>query len=277
MKIFRSKENTPDSISEQPEKESVKRLEKFSALSIDDSLVPSETRPIEEDAWTLAPAPSRARVGASGIEIQIPEPKQESHSNTIDTKAIEQRIDDRFDRIEATMGIMEARLTQINTFDATNNSLPTDKLITIGEDGEVSETQSSDSEMVDEEQINNNENKIPIAANLHDLYEKKVAELNPFLNKRDDILSSENIVSTSEIAALLLDNLSAASATTFLEKAITTKMITKEENSDLMSLITLADPEINSTAPTHLPHRKLLMFSAMIEAWRDSKNIPKGE
>ncbi|HJM87711.1 MAG TPA: hypothetical protein QF433_05780, partial [Candidatus Thalassarchaeaceae archaeon] len=269
-------ESTPDSTSEEPEKESVKRLEKFSSSTIDDALVPSETRPIEEDAWTLAPAPSRARVGASGIEVQTAEPKQETPVNTIDTKAIEQQIDDRFDRIEATMGIMEARLTQINTFDGVSNALPTDKLITIDEEGEASESQTSDDG--DEENDGEDEEIIhSIEENLLDLYERKVADLNPFLNKREDTLSPENMVSTSEIVALLLDNLSTKSSTSFIEKAISTKMITKDEGSELMALITLADPQINADGSDHLPHRKLLMFSAMVDAWRDSRNIPKGE
>ena len=277
MKIFGSKESTPDSTSEEPEKESVKRLEKFSSSTIDDALVPSETRPIEEDAWTLAPAPSRARVGASGIEVQTAEPKQDTPVNTIDTKAIEQQIDDRFDRIEATMGIMEARLTQINTFDGVSNALPTDKLITIDEEGEASESQTSD-DGDDEDNDGEDEEIIhSIEENLLDLYERKVADLNPFLNKREDTLSPENMVSTSEIVALLLDNLSTKSSTSFIEKAISTKMITKDEGSELMALITLADPQINADGSDHLPHRKLLMFSAMVDAWRDSRNIPKGE
>ena len=49
-------------------------------------------------------------------------------------------------------------------------------------------------------------------------------------------------------------------------------MITKDEGVELMALISLANPEVNNNGLEHLPHRTLLMFSAMVEAWRDSQN-----
>jgi len=266
------KDSDSDSESDNPTAESTQRLEYLVNQSIEDALVPDETKPIEEDAWTLAPSPGRVRVGATGIVA--PEVKQEpAPIASVDNKVIEKQIAEGFDRIEATMGIMEARFTQ---YDPSNNAgqiLPTDDLIVKSDDNDALDESSSNGAQNDEE----TESTIPEPAttndlNLLDLYEGSVADINPFLNKRIDHNSTEPMVTMSEITALLLDNLSAPSATLFVEKAVGSSMITKDEGVELMALISLANPEINNNGLEHLPHRTLLMFSAMVEAWRDSQN-----
>lgn len=125
---------------------SVGRLETLSEHAVEAVLVPEETIPIEEDAWTLAPSPARARVGASGLEPAAVESKPSPAPTTIDTKAIEQRLDDRFDRIEATMSIMDARLTQLHMTDNIHHALPTDTLVTAsGEEPNQDNDEESDS------------------------------------------------------------------------------------------------------------------------------------
>ncbi len=112
---------------------SERRLEALSGHSIDASVVPDESIPIEEDAWTLAPSPTRARVGTSGIE---PPPREEkvAAQPVVDTKEIQQKLDNRFDRIEASMAMMDARLTQIRETNEMMHALPTDTLVTaVGE------------------------------------------------------------------------------------------------------------------------------------------------
>ena len=248
--------------------DSVRRLESLSEQAVEAVMVPEESIPIEEDAWTLAPSPARARVGASGFEPVVVESKPTpSDSSTIDTKAIEQRLDDRFDRIEATMSIMDARLTQLHVPDNFLQVLPTDTLVTAdGDSDEVVEQEgatSEDSEPSEGETVN-----------LLDLYEGSVADLNPFLNRRPDSRSQGSPVTVSEISALLLDHLSAESAGIFIEKAKTSGMISKDESAELTAIIGLANPAINNDGSEHLPHRTLLMFGSMVEAWRNYRATP---
>ena len=247
-----------------------RRLEVLSGHSIDASVVPDEAIPIEEDAWTLAPSPTRARVGTSGIE---PPPREEKMVQpTVDTKEIQQKLDNRFDRIEASMAMMDARLTQIRESNEMIHALPTDTLVTA--DDEHTEDEDQDGEETDSDSIETE--SAPITVNLLDLYEDRVADLNPFLTRRPDAHSSGPTVSTSEIAALLLDHLSATATTSFLEKASSSGMITAEESRELNGLVQLADPAVNEGGGEHLPHRELLMFNAMVEAWRSAKLPEEG-
>ena len=67
---------------------SVERLESLSEQAVEAVLVPEESIPIEEDAWTLAPSPARARVGASGLEPVVVESKP-----TPDAASIEEVVE----------------------------------------------------------------------------------------------------------------------------------------------------------------------------------------
>ena len=248
---------------------SVQRLESLSEQAVEAVMVPEESIPIEEDAWTLAPSPARARVGASGLEpVAVDSKPASTGTSTMDTKAIEQRLDDRFDRIEATMSIMDARLTQLHVSDNLSHALPTDTLVTAdGDDEETAEQADETSDDVDDPESSAGE-----TVNLLDLYEGSVADLNPFLNRRPDSRSQGPSVTVSEISALLLDHLSAESAEVFIEKAKTSGMISKEESSELTAIIGLANPAINNDGSEHLPHRTLLMFGSMVDAWRNSRS-----
>ena len=246
---------------------SVQRLESLSEQAVDAVTVPEESIPIEEDAWTLAPSPARARVGASGLESATVESKPTPAPTTIDTKAIEQRLDDRFDRIEATMSIMDARLTQLHVSDNLAHALPSDTLVTLESEENESEEQTDSSS----DESEHPESTVVETVSLLDLYEGSVADINPFLNRRRDSHTQAPSVSVNEISALLLDHLSSASATAFIEKAKSSGMITKSESAELSAIIGLADPAINDDGSEHLPHRTLLMFGSMVEAWRSSQ------
>lgn len=248
---------------------SERRLEALSGHSIDASVVPDESIPIEEDAWTLAPSPTRARVGTSGIE---PPPREEkvTAQPVVDTKEIQQKLDNRFDRIEASMAMMDARLTQIRETNEMMHALPTDTLVTAEGEADVGEA-SEDGEEPTPSSEDDEVKAEPITVNLLDLYEDRVADLNPFLNRRADAHSVGPTISTSEIAALLLDHLSATATSAFLQKASSSGMITAEESTELNGLVQLADPAVNENGGEHLPHRELLMFNAMVESWRASK------
>jgi len=169
---------------------------------------------------------------------------------------------------------MDARLTQLNVTDNLTQALPTDTLVTA--DGEQGEEEDAGDESAETSGEADSESPTVETVSLLDLYEGSVADLNPFLNRREDSHSKGPSVTVSEISALLLDNLSSASATAFIEKAKSSGMITKDESAELIAIIGLANPAINDDGSEHLPHRTLLMFGAMMEAWRNSR-ITSGE
>ena len=127
-------------------------------------------------------------------------------------------------------------------------------------------------EVESEESDESNSTQEVETVSLLDLYEGSVADINPFLNRRADAHSRGPVVTVSEISALLLDHLSSEQALTFIEKAKTSGMITKDESVELVSIIGLANPAINDDGAEHLPHRTLLMFGSMVEAWRNSQS-----
>ena len=237
------------------EEQAISRLESLATHSIDVATIPMDAAPIEEDAWTLAPSPTRARIGTTGLE-SADSVVQDSSGKQVnfDTKEIEDKLDSRFDRIEATMAMLDARLTQLKDVTGTPLAIPTDKLITMDteedDDGAATEGDEieAESEVADVQQSD---------VNLLDLYESRIAELNPFLNQRPGALSASN-------------------ATSFVEKAAASGMITTDECAVLKGLIDLADPAVNENTAEHLPHRELLMFNAMIGAWRQANAPPEG-
>ncbi|MEE2759653.1 MAG: hypothetical protein VYA86_06725 [Candidatus Thermoplasmatota archaeon] len=256
------------------DEQAISRLENLATHSIDVATIPLDAAPIEEDAWTLAPSPTRARIGATGLEVADSVAQDSSGKQVnFDTKEIEDKMDSRFDRIEATMSMLDARLTQLKDIAGTPYTIPTDKLITMDTEEEEDEGVTEDEESDIESEVRDVQQS---DVNLLDLYESRIAELNPFLNQRPGALTENLPITTSEIVALLLDNLSSTNATSFVEKAAASGMITTGECSVLKGLIDLADPAINENATEHLPHRELLMFNAMIGAWRQANAPPEG-
>ncbi len=256
------------------DEQATSRLESLATHSIDVATIPLDAAPIEEDAWTLSPSPARARIGATGLEPTDSTTQNSSGKQAnFDTKEIEDKMDTRFDRIEATMAMLDARLTQLKDVAGTPYTIPTDKLITMDtDDGEVG-VEAEDEESDVESEVNDIQQP---DVNLLDLYESRIAELNPFLNQRPGALTENLPITTSEIVALLLDNLSSTNATSFVDKAAASGMITTNECTVLKGLIDLADPTINENAAEHLPHRELLMFNAMIGAWRQGNAPSEG-
>ena len=256
------------------DEEAISRLESLATHSIDVATIPLDAAPIEEDAWTLAPSPTRARIGATGLE-SADSVVQDSSGKQVnfDTKEIEDKMDSRFDRIEATMAMLDARLTQLKDVAGTPYAIPTDKLITMDTDEDDDGTESEGDEIEGESEVADIQQS---DVNVLDLYESRIAELNPFLNQRPGALTENLPITTSEIVALLLDNLSASNATSFVDKAAGSGMITTDECGVLKGLIDLADPAVNENTAEHLPHRELLMFNAMIGAWRQANAPPEG-
>jgi len=71
------------------------------------------------------------------------------------------------------------------------------------------------------------------------------------------------------VAALLLDHMSGMAAVSFTQKAIASGMLSSEEGQAVMAIVQLAEPGEPETAlEDHLPHRQLLVFSALVSSWR---------
>ena len=71
------------------------------------------------------------------------------------------------------------------------------------------------------------------------------------------------------VAALLLDHMSGMAAVSFTQKAMESGMLTQQEGDDVLAIVQLAEPGDPETAlEDHLPHRQLLVFSALVSSWR---------
>ena len=113
------------------------------------------------------------------------------------------------------------------------------------------------------------------AASLMELYEAQALSLNPFLVTPEGLeeVSKSVDVGPHTLAALLLDNMTGMAATSFLQKAVQSGMLTEVEYNAVVSIVHLAvsgDPE--SALEDKLQNKELLTFSALITAWR---NIPQ--
>jgi hypothetical protein len=104
-----------------------------------------------------------------------------------------------------------------------------------------------------------------------ELYEAQALAANPFLVAPRS--SGSNGVSSTTgaptVAALLLDHMSGMAAVSFTQKAIESGMLTQGEGDSVLAIVKLAEPGDAETAlEDHLSHRQLLVFSALVSAWR---------
>ena len=106
---------------------------------------------------------------------------------------------------------------------------------------------------------------------LVELYEAQALAANPFLVAPRSSGSGNGQSSTGAptVAALLLDHMSGMAAVSFTQKAMESGMLTQEEGDDVLAIVQLAEPGDPETAlEDHLPHRQLLVFSALVSSWR---------
>jgi hypothetical protein len=106
---------------------------------------------------------------------------------------------------------------------------------------------------------------------LVELYEAQALAANPFLMAPRSSGSGNGQSNTGAptVAALLLDHMSGMAAVSFTQKAIASGMLSSEEGQAVMAIVQLAEPGEPETAlEDHLPHRQLLVFSALVSSWR---------
>lgn len=259
---------------------SEERLKILANVAIEQVPFPEQGMLSEEDAWTISPGPTKARinsqqsvpnVAATLAPAPAPAPIQ---SATVDTSGLERLISSRLDMVEDVLRMVEHRLEETNHPRAggedhasgdddgaadggdTAGVASGDRIITAS--GEVVEVAGT-SRMMEEDH-----------GRLVELYEAQALAANPFLvAPRSSGGGSTTNTGAPTVAALLLDHMSGMAAVSFTQKAIESGMLTGDEGHAVLAIVQLAEPGDPETAlEDHLPHRQLLVFSALVSAWR---------
>jgi hypothetical protein len=242
------------------------RLDQASRVTVDQIDIPPEYRPTDLEAWLFTPGASR--VGFIGDQSSLaPSSSPPSNSGSASSGGpppdeLLKMLADRFERLEASIGHMETNLA-LGQVGGNVSSTSSDLIHKVGEDGQVtslSMDQGMDSEGID---------AIHAGPDLLDLYEAQSLALNPFLRSKEGV--SGPGVDPAKIAALILDNLSGADAQSFIQAAATSGFLTASEAKTLSGITSLAQPGQSSGNAT-LPNRPLLIFVAMVDAWRSQKS-----
>ena len=264
---------------------SEERLKILSNVAIEQVPLPEEGELSEEDAWTISPGPTRARLNSIGSVPTVassinPTPAQPATVNAqVDTSGLERLISSRLDMVEDVLRMVEVRIEESARFEPAEVKLDEhgqpipledgeihsgDRIVTAS--GEVLETSGVNRLMANDE------------APLVELYEAQALAANPFLVAPSSGPTTDaNQVGAPTIAALLLDNMSGMAAVSFVQKAINSGMLTQDEGSGVLAIVQLATPgEAEEALEDHLPHRELLTFSALVTSWRQIKQL-RGE
>jgi hypothetical protein len=231
----------------------------------------------EEDAWTISPGPTRARINSQQSVPNVaatlapaPTPVPAAPA-TVDTSGLERLISSRLDMVEDVLRMVEHRLdegvslssgegasSEEGEYDEDDGEVASgDRIITAS--GEVMEVGGTARMMEDDQ------------GQLVELYEAQALAANPFLVAPRSSGSGTNQSSTGAptVAALLLDHMSGMAAVSFAQKAMESGMLTQDEGDAVLAIVQLAEPGDPETAlEDHLPHRQLLVFSALVSSWR---------
>ena len=245
------------------------RLKIMANVAIEQVPLPEQGELSEEDAWTISPGPTRARLNSIGSVPTVaatlaPQPAAPVNAQ-VDTSGLERMISSRLDMVEDVLRGVEHRLGEVPEGTAIGEgavSQSGDTVVTA--DGRVISAGGSTARMKGED-----------SAPLLELYEAQALESNPFLHAPDVFMGeSPASVGAPTIAALLLDHLTGMAAVSFIDKAIASGMLTPEEGHELNAIAQLAAPgEAQAALEDHLPDRELLTFSAMISTWRKGKKL----
>jgi len=271
---------------------SLRRLEAMSNVGYEEVPLPDEGELSEEEAWTISPTSAAVRIGSQligevGGKSSSVSSSIQTVEATVDTKALERLLASRLDMVEDTMRSMSFQIQDAIT-KIPESSVSSDE----GEEGDEDGEEGSISDSTEISPVSDSTDRVitatgeviqaPIgstrmaaddAASLMELYEAQALALNPFLATPEGLeeVSRSVDVGSHTLAALLLDNMTGMAATSFLQKAVQSGMLTEDEYNAVVSIVHLAvsgDPE--SALEDKLPNRELLTFSALITAWRNS-------
>ena len=257
---------------------SEERLKILANVAIEQVPFPEQGMLTEEDAWTISPGPTRARINSQQSVPNVaatlapaPTPVPAAPA-TVDTSGRERLISSRLDMVEDVLRMVEHRLEEgvpavsessdddVEAYgdgEDDEGASAGDRIITAS--GEVVEVGGTARMMEDDQ------------GQLVELYEAQALAANPFLVAPRSSGSGNGQSSTGAptVAALLLDHMSGMAAVSFTQKAMESGMLTQDEGDAVLAIVQLAEPGDPETAlEDHLPHRQLLVFSALVSSWR---------
>jgi hypothetical protein len=254
------------------------RLKIMANIAIEQVPLPEEGELGEEDAWTISPGPTKARLNSIGsvpsVAASLAPTPAAPVNTTVDTSGLERLISSRLDMVEDVLRMVEVRLEQPSEAAASGESdqgvdveeaaLSGDTIVTAS--GEVISVSGNDRlKEVDE-------------APLVELYEAQALAANPFLHAPSrGATANANSVGAPTVSALLLDHMSGMAAVSFTQKAMASGMLSDEEGRSVMAIVQLAEPgETEAALDDHLPHKELLTFSSLVSSWRSVRTL-RGE
>ena len=251
------------------------RLKIMANVAIEQVPLPEQGELSEEDAWTISPGPTRARLNSIGSVPSVAATLAPAApvNAQVDTSGLERMISSRLDMVEDVLRLVEHKMEESIAAPAG------------AEASEESDVESSDGLSVDgnvgDTIVTADGEVLPVGsgvdrlrqsdeARLVELYEAQALAANPFLAKGSYEQAANDGVGAAMVAALLLDNLSGMAAVSFAQKAVQSGMLTDVEGRSFLAIVQLAAPgEAESALNDHLSHRKLLTFSAIVESWRN--------
>jgi hypothetical protein len=255
------------------------RLKIMANVAIEQVPLPEEGELGEEDAWTISPGPTKARLNSIGSVPSVaaslaPAPAVPT-SATVDTSGLERLISSRLDMVEDVLRLVEVKLDEpapaevadddaLPAVDGDEHAMSGDTIVTAT--GEVIPVSGNDRlKEVDE-------------APLVELYEAQALAANPFLHAPSrGATANANSVGAPTVSALLLDHMSGMAAVSFTQKAMASGMLNDEEGRSVMAIVQLAAPgEAESALDDHLPHKELLTFSSLVSSWRSVRSLRGG-
>ena len=261
---------------------SEERLKILANVAIEQVPFPEQGMLTEEDAWTISPGPTKARINSQHSVPNVaatltpaPAPIHVAPA-TVDTSGLERLISSRLDMVEDVLRMVELRLEEgVPSRHASGHSEEDededeysashgDRIITAS--GEVHSVEGRARMMEDDQ------------GRLVELYEAQALAANPFLvAPRLNGAGGESSTGATTVAALLLDHMSGMGAVSFTQKAMESGMLTHSEGNAILAIVQLAEPGDPETAlEDYLPHRQLLVFSALVSSWRQL-HVPRGE
>jgi hypothetical protein len=237
------------------------RLDEASRVTVDQIDIPPEYRPTDLEAWLFTPGATRVGfMGDMGSRPPSGSPPSGTTSSGPAPDELLRMLADRFERLEASIGHME---TNLALGQVSGGGVPASDVIhTIGDDGEVSSVSLNE--------LGEGTDALHSGPDLLDLYEAQSLALNPFLRSKDAGISGPG-VDPAKIAALILDNLSGSDAQSFIQAAAKSGFLNSQEAKTLSGITSLAEPGESSGSAT-LPNRPLLIFVAMVDAWRSQSS-----
>ena len=250
------------------------RLKIMANVAIEQVPLPEQGELSEEDAWTISPGPTRARLNSIGSVPSVAATLAPAApvNAQVDTSGLERMISSRLDMVEDVLRLVEHKMEESIVAPAVAGaSEETDVGTADGSsvDGNVGDTiVTADGEVLP---VGDGVDRLRQSdeARLVELYEAQALAANPFLAKGSYEQAANDGVGAAMVAALLLDNLSGMAAVSFAQKAVQSGMLTDVEGRSVLAIVQLAAPgEAESALNDHLSHRKLLTFSAIVESWR---------